>query len=197
MANKGNENIGIVIAGGTGHGPTEALKPHARIHVTSRQGLQSTIGHALKFHKDQVPELDHLGVVFIDQFPCIQRFAFFFTPQIHVDFGTRTARTGIPHFPKIIFFVTRQNAILRNPLLPKIPGLMIRFQSLGGIPLKISDIQPVLGQTIRPGQQFPCPSNGFLFEVIPKGPIAQHLKKRVVVGILTHIFQVVVFARYP
>ena len=36
--------------------------------------------------------------------------------------------------------------------------------------------------------------DGFLLEIIAKGPVAQHLEKRVVIGIHPHIFEVVVFA---
>ena len=43
-------------------------------------------------------------------------------------------------------------------------------------------------------EQFPGISDGLLLKVVPKGPIAQHLKEGVVIHILAHIVQVIVFA---
>ena len=46
-------------------------------------------------------------------------------------------------------------------------------------------------------QQLPGVGDGLFFEVVPKGPVAQHLKKGVVVHILPHIVQIVVLASCP
>jgi hypothetical protein len=42
------------------------------------------------------------------------------------------------------------------------------------------------------GEQLPGPGDGVLLEVVPKGPVAQHLKEGVVVRVLAHVVQVVV-----
>ena len=43
-------------------------------------------------------------------------------------------------------------------------------------------------------EQLPGIGDGLLLEIVPKGPIAQHLKEGVVIHILAHIIQVIVFA---
>lgn len=43
-------------------------------------------------------------------------------------------------------------------------------------------------------KQFPGPTDGFLLEIVPKGPVAKHLKEGVVVHILADIVKVVVLA---
>ena len=44
------------------------------------------------------------------------------------------------------------------------------------------------------GHQLPGPFNGFLFEVIAKTPVSQHLEERVVIGVEPDVVQVIVFA---
>lgn len=46
-------------------------------------------------------------------------------------------------------------------------------------------------------EELPGVANGFLLEVVPKGPVAQHLKEGVVVHILAHVIQVIVLAARP
>ena len=40
-------------------------------------------------------------------------------------------------------------------------------------------------------KQLPSPGDGFLLEIIPEGPVPEHLEKGVVVGIEAHILKVV------
>src|SRR6476659_11043235 len=50
------------------------------------------------------------------------------------------------------------------------------------------------GELPNLGNEFPCPINGFLFEVIAEAPIAKHLEKRVVVRIEADIVEIVMLA---
>lgn len=43
-------------------------------------------------------------------------------------------------------------------------------------------------------QQLPCPADSLLLEIVPKGPVAQHLKEGVVVHVLANIIKVIVLA---
>ena len=56
--------------------------------------------------------------------------------------------------------------------------------------------QPRLGQAPHAGQQFPRPRNGFSLVVVAEGPIAQHFKERVMIGVTSDLLEVVVFAAY-
>jgi hypothetical protein len=42
------------------------------------------------------------------------------------------------------------------------------------------------------GEQLPGPGDGLLLEVVPKGPVPQHLKESVVVRVLANVIQVIV-----
>ena len=48
--------------------------------------------------------------------------------------------------------------------------------------------------TVAYRQQLPGPRDGLALEVVPKGPVAQHLKEGVVVHILAHVIQVIMLA---
>ena len=43
-------------------------------------------------------------------------------------------------------------------------------------------------------QQFPRPLNGFFFEIIAEGPVAEHFEERMMVRIKTDLFQIVVLS---
>ncbi len=43
-------------------------------------------------------------------------------------------------------------------------------------------------------EELPGIANGFPLEVVPKGPVAQHLKEGMMVHILAHVIQVIVLA---
>ena len=49
-------------------------------------------------------------------------------------------------------------------------------------------------QTPALDNQFPSPLDRFFFEIIAKRPVAEHFKKRVVIGIVAHIFEIIVLA---
>jgi len=42
------------------------------------------------------------------------------------------------------------------------------------------------------GEELPGPADGLLLEVVPEGPVPEHLEKGVVVGVLPHVIEVVV-----
>ena len=45
-------------------------------------------------------------------------------------------------------------------------------------------------------QVFPGIVNGFFFKVVAKAPVAQHFEHGVVIGVVSHLFQVVVFTAH-
>ncbi len=78
-------------------------------------------------------------------------------------------------------------------LFPDIGGFVV-----GGdvalVVLETGGVQTVLGQTPHVRQQLPGPGDGFLFVIIAKGPVAQHLEKRVMGVVAADLVQVVVLA---
>lgn len=65
--------------------------------------------------------------------------------------------------------------------------LLIRLKPLRSIPAKVGGIQAGRVQFVDLSQQLPGPRDGLLLEVVPKRPVAQHLKEGVVVHVLAHI----------
>ena len=74
---------------------------------------------------------------------------------------------------------------------PKIVGLLIEGRGItfgGSIDSRIK----ALGRDSPDiDDEFPSPSDGFFFKVITEGPVAQHLEKGMMVGVVTNIFQVI------
>ena len=114
--------------------------------------------------------------------------------QIDMDFRAGAARTGVTHFPEIVLFITQDNAVFAYNAFPEIPCLLVERNTIRFISFKHGYIQPVFRQFVNVRQQFPRPGNGFFLEIVTKRPVAEHFEHRVVVGIKTHIFKVVVLS---
>ena len=112
-----------------------------------------------------------------------------------MNFRTRSTRTLIAHFPKVIFLVPKYNSIFRNILLPNIPRFLIKRHILIRITFKNRNIQTVFVQFQYISQKFPCPVKCFFFKVITKRPVPQHFKHSMVIGIKTYIFQIIMLSR--
>src|SRR5262245_44259715 len=109
-------------------------------------------------------------------------------PAIEMDLAAGPARTGFTHLPEILFFAEAPDTLRRQPA-------DLDPQPLGFIVVK-KNRRPkfVLGQAPLFSQEIPGPFDSFGLVVIAEGPIAEHFKKSVVVGIPANGFQVVVFA---
>ena len=55
-------------------------------------------------------------------------------------------------------------------------------------------VKPLRGKFPTLDHQFPRPFDRFLLEIIAKAPVPEHLEKRVVIGIESHVIEIVVFA---
>ena len=146
----------------------------------------------------QVPNLDAQIGILVHQ-PAVRITV---RRQVHMQFGTGAAGTGLSHHPEIVLHVAVHDVNVRvqpmgtEQFRPVIPGLLVK---LAGISLALvrsvhRGIQPFRRKTPAFHDQLPGPVNGFLLEIIAEGPVAQHLEKRVVVGIVAHILQVVVLS---
>lgn len=60
--------------------------------------------------------------------------------------------------------------------------------------LKVRSIQTGLVKAELCDKQLHCHIDSLLLEVVGEGPVAQHLKERVVIDVLSDIIQIVVFA---
>ena len=160
-----------------------------------RKILERSIGFSVVFHKNQIPNLNNVWMIFIDQFRTRDFSFFFFTAKIDMNLTRRPTRSLFTHFPKVVFFVTHQNTVFGNNILPNRKSFSVHAGFIAFVTLKNSYIKNILVYFIHLSEQFPSPRDGFLFEIISKTPIAQHLEKRMMVCVITHLFQVIVFAR--
>ena len=71
---------------------------------------------------------------------------------------------------------------------------IIHSQSIPLVAFKKGDVEPFWVQLVDINEQFPCPIDGLLLEVIAKAPIPQHLKQGVMVGVNSNLFQVIMLA---
>ena len=79
-------------------------------------------------------------------------------------------------------------------LEPHTLGLVVGSQSIALITSKHGHVEAVLLKLAYLREEFPGPINGLLLKVVSKGPVAEHFKQRVVVGVNTHLLEVVVLA---
>ena len=84
--------------------------------------------------------------------------------------------------------------ISRQKLKPEVTTLIIRCHSLLWIASTPCCVETIWIKSIHLGEQFHCPTDRLLLEVITERPIAEHLEECVVVGIAAHILKVVVLA---
>src|SRR6185503_8908620 len=107
------------------------------------------------------------------------------------------AGTRFAHLPKVVFFVAEKDMVLGYILLPVVKRLGVYRQAFLFVAAENGYIQAVFVYFINLRQQFPAPGDGFLFKVVAKAPVAQHLEHSMVIGIDTYFLQVVMFAGYP
>ena len=121
---------------------------------------------------------------------------FFVRAKVYMNFRTGTARTGITHFPEVIMFVTINNMIFRQELFPVTGSFVVARQTFGRASFEYGCIQTFRVQLQDIHQIFPCPSDGLFLEIITERPVSQHFEHRVVIGIVSYLFQVVMFTAY-
>mmetsp|Transcript_18016 Transcript_18016/g.57622 ORF Transcript_18016/g.57622 Transcript_18016/m.57622 type:complete len:812 (+) Transcript_18016:860-3295(+) len=185
----GLEHVRVVVAHLALQHRRQALEPHARVHVLGRQRPQRAARLAVELDEHQVPDLEHVRVVHVDQ---VRRVAP--ADAVVVDLRARPARARVAHLPEVVLPVERQHPLRRQELQPQLARLLVRRQPIRLVAAKVGRIQPLLFQTIHVGQQVPRPRDRLALEVVPERPVAQHLEERVVVHVLAHVVQVVVLA---
>mmetsp|Transcript_31648 Transcript_31648/g.89902 ORF Transcript_31648/g.89902 Transcript_31648/m.89902 type:complete len:412 (+) Transcript_31648:2519-3754(+) len=154
-----------------------------------RQKLEGAILLAVELNEDDVPDLQHVGVVHVDQARGVAA-----ADAVVVNLRARAAWALVTHLPEVVLAVKRQNAGLREVLEPDGLGFEVRLKALLGIAAKVCSIQAGWLHLEHVGEELPGPADGFLFEVVAKAPVAKHLEEGVVVHVLANVIQVVVLA---
>src|SRR3990172_5422732 len=168
----------------------DPLQAHARIHVLGGKLRELPFRVAVVLDKDQVPQLDEAGAVAVDPaavlaavppIACLD-------PSIDVDLAAGPAGAGLGHLPEVVLLPETQDALIGNArdLAPQLGRSLIVHKNRGP--------ESLLRKPPLPGQELPGPTDRLLLVIITEGPVAQHLKKGVVVGIPPYGLEVVVLA---
>ena len=88
--------------------------------------------------------------------------------------------------------VTVDDMVGWHMLQPVTGSLVITLQVLCLVTFKDGYIQIFRIEFQHINQVFPCHIDGTLLEIVTEAPVAKHLEHGVVVGVVTHLFQVVV-----
>ena len=162
------EDVGVVVGRDALHRHGEALKTHSRVDVLVGKGHEGAVCHAVEFHEHEVPDFNHLRVVFVDQIAAVDLGAFFVAAEVNVDFGARSTRPCLAHLPEVVLFVGRKYAVVGNVRLPLGTRFVIGRQSISLVPAKDSDVQAIFVEPVAVGEQFPRPVDGLGLEVVAK-----------------------------
>ena len=186
--NDWQEEIGVKVCLTALHQAYQTLKTHTGIDVLLRKLLVFASVHfartAVILGEDNVPDLNVTVVfnilkeeLFTETFRIIGRSA------VVIKLGVRSARTS-SDFPEVVFCLADMG---RNhaDLDPEIVSFLI-IRINGDIHLFTVKSDP-----LRAGQEFPCPGNRFLLEIVADGEVSEHFEECVVTGSLADILDIV------
>ena len=192
LLDNGLEDIRVVVRVLSLQHAHETLKAHTRINDVHRQWFQAAVGLAVELHEDDVPDLDDLRVVFVDELAS-GHFGFLAVGAgVYVDLRAGAARAGLTHLPEVVVLIAVDDMVGRYVLAPVLSSLVVTLQSFRGIALEDGDIEIGGIEVQHVHEIFPGIVDGTLFEVVTEAPVAEHLEHRVVVSIVSHLFQIVV-----
>ena len=173
-----------------------ALEAHAGIDVLGGQFAERSIGLGIVLDENEVPDFDaEVGVV-VDEFAL--RVAV--RGEIDVEFRAGAAGAGLAHHPEVVLDAAKDDvdggvaAFGAEQGGPQVPGFLVELAGIAGLRAINRGVEAVGRQAPAIDHQLPGPGDGFLLEVIAERPIAEHFKKRVVIGVVADVFEVVVFA---
>ncbi len=146
--------------------------------------------------EDQIPNLDATRIAGVNERSArIAR-----RGEIDVQFGTRTARAGIAHHPEVVRLVPVHDMNRRIEIgfakqsRPMIVRFLIELARLARTRFVNGRVKSLRRKFPTIDHQFPRPLDRFLLEIIAEAPVAEHLEKRVVIGVEADVLEVVMLA---
>jgi tetratricopeptide (TPR) repeat protein len=191
FGDKWSKYIRIIIGANILQNGADALKAHARINMLIFERKQFARANAFKLHEHIVPDFDVAVVGSVYALLGVGEGARLRSQiaLVKMNFGTRTARAGIAHFPEVGLSAKAHDAVLgksRNagPDLRRFVIVLIDRHK-----------ETVHRKLPNLGQKLPSPGNCLFLVIVSKGPIAEHFKKGVMVCVAAHFIQIIVFSR--
>ena len=194
-ADRGLENIGVVIRFLALQDHAQALEAHARIDIACRKLLQRTVGLAVELHENEVPDLDHLRMAHIDHLAARLQGDLRLVAQVEVNLRAGSAGARLTHLPEIVVLVAADDVVFGKKLLPIVVSLLVERHAVLVRTFEHRGVHPLGGQPVNVVQQLPGPLDRLLLEIVAVGPVAQHFEHRMVIGVVADLLQVVVLAR--
>ena len=196
FANDGLEHISVVVRGLALHHAHQAFEAHTGVDDLVGQAFERAVGFAIVLHEHQVPNLDHKGVVLVDEFGSRNGGFLSVGAVVYVDFRAGAAGTGVAHFPEVVVLVAVDDVVLREIAFPNGGGLIVALQTGTLVAFEDGHIE-VFGIDFEHfDQKLVGEDDGVFFEVVAERPVAQHFEHRVVVGVVSHLFEVVVLTAH-
>ncbi len=152
------------------------------------QGRKTAFAVGVELDEDEVPDFDAGRVVGIDEVGA----AVAFGREIDMQFGAGAAGAGVAHHPEVVFAAAGHDALFGKVTQPQLLGLEVGFGEV--VAAEVGGVEALFREAPYVGEQLPRPVDGFFFEVVAEGPVAEHFEESVVVGVGTDIFEVVVLA---
>ena len=187
-----SEDVSVVVGSLVLHGADEALEAHACVHVVVGQRLKLAIGLAVILHEDEVPNLNDLWVVLVDEVAAVHLLALLFGTHVIVNLGTGATWAGVTHLPEVVMLVAVDDTVLLDMRSPSVKRLSVASDTLLFRSLEDGYIETVLVELDDLGEELPCEGDGLGLEVVAERPVAEHLEHGVVIGVMSDLLQVVV-----
>ena len=193
LGDDGREDVGVVVGTLALHEAHQALEAHARIDDVHLQRLQAAVGLAVILHEHDVPNLDNLRMVLVDQFLARHLGLLFLRAEVDVDLRAGTAGACVAHLPEVVVLVSVDDVVLGEMLCPVAGSLVVAAEVLAGVALKHGDVKVFRVEVEHVDQILVGVVDGALLEVIAETPVAEHLKHGVVAQsrVASHFLQVV------
>ncbi len=178
------------------HGTHQSLKSHAGVNDVHRELFERSVGFTVELHEDEIPYLYYLRVVFVYEFAPGNFGLLFVGTRVEVNLRTGTAWTCITHFPKVVVLVSVDYVVGRYMLCPNGCGFVVAFEIFFLRTFEYGYVEVFRIEFEHVYQILPCHVDGTFLEIVAETPVAQHLEHRVMIGVMSHLFQVVVLSAY-
>ena len=190
------EHVSVIVGSLTLQRAHQTFKAHARVNHLGRQSFKRTICLAVVLHEHEIPNLNHLRVVFVHQLTTGHLCLLLFRTRIHMNLRAGATRSCVTHLPEVVMPAAIDDVVFRQELFPNASRLIITGKPLLGAALEDSGIEVLRVNLQHIHNVLPSPRNRLLLEVVTKRPVAQHLKHRVVIGVVSHLLQVIMLAAH-
>ena len=182
------KQIDVVVVVNTLHDGGDPLETHAGID--GGFGKVHAVANAafLVLHEYQVPDLDESIAIGVRR---TRRTTLDMIAMIVKDLRTRSAGAGIAHAPEVVRGRDTHDPAVRQSgdLFPQ----AVRLVVLG----EHRHHQPFGVETVFLGDEVPSEFNGSILEIVAKGEVAEHFKKRVMPSRVAYIIEIVVLTAGP